>query len=55
MKEGFANLSLKARLQANAGKKKEAVATAQKALTYTQDVAPEDIEALKKQMAEWSK
>jgi DUF2911 family protein len=53
VKERFGNLSAKARIQAAMGKKAEAITTAKKALTMTQDVAEEDIDALKKQMQEW--
>jgi len=49
----FSNLATKARIQAQMGKKADALATANKALTMTKDVAPEDIDALKKQMQEW--
>ena len=53
VKEAFNNLAVKARLQAKAGKKAEAIQTANKALTLTKDVPAEDIDALKKQIAEW--
>jgi Protein of unknown function (DUF2911) len=54
IKESFFNLSVKAQLQAKTGKKAEALETASKALTMTKDVPTEDIDALKKQMQEWS-
>lgn len=54
IKEGFFNLSLKADLQARAGKKAEALETAKKALTLTQDVPKEDVDALNKKVQEWS-
>lgn len=54
VKESFSNLAVKARLQAKAGKKAEAIQTANKALTLSKDVPAEDIDALKKQMQEWS-
>ena len=53
VKERFGNLSAKARIQAEMGNKADAIATAKKALTLSQDVPSEDIDALKKQIQEW--
>jgi hypothetical protein len=56
IKETFANLSLKASVQAGEGKKKEAVATAQKALALKNTEpkpAPEAVTDLEKKVAEW--
>jgi len=53
VKERFGNLSTKARIQAALGKNADAVATAKKALTLTQDVPAEDIDGLKKEMQQW--
>ena len=53
VKERFNNLATKARIQAAMGKKADAITTAKKALTLTQDVAEEDISALKKDMQSW--
>jgi hypothetical protein len=56
VKETFANLSLKASVQAGEGKKKEGVATAQKALAL-KDIepkpAPEAVTDLEKKVADW--
>ncbi len=56
VKETFANLSLKASVEAGEGKKKQAVATAQRALAL-KDVepkpSPEAVTDLEKKVAEW--
>ena len=54
-KETFFNLGLKAEVLAKAGKRAEALAAANKALTLTQDVPEEDVAPLKKKVEEWSK
>ena len=53
IKEAFNNLAIKARLQAKSGKKADAVATANRALTLAKDVPAEDVDELKKEMQEW--
>lgn len=56
VKETFANLSLKAGVEAGEGKKKEAVATAQRALALKDTEpkpAPEAVADLEKKVAEW--
>jgi hypothetical protein len=56
VKETFANLSMKAGVLAGEGKKKEAVATAQKALAMKDadpKPAPEAVADLEKKVAEW--
>lgn len=56
VKETFANLSQKATVEAGEGKKKEAVATAQKALALKDaepKPAPEAVADLEKRVAEW--
>ena len=56
VKETFANLSLKANVQASEGKKKEAVATAQKALALKDadpKPSPEAVADLEKKAGEW--
>ncbi|HSB63335.1 MAG TPA: DUF2911 domain-containing protein, partial [Thermoanaerobaculia bacterium] len=58
-KATFANLSVKANALAADGKKKEAVATAEKALAAgaaaEQKPSPEAVQALEKKIAEWKK
>jgi hypothetical protein len=59
IKETFANLSMRANVLADIGKKKEAVATAEKALAAgavaEQKPSPEAVAALEKKIAEWKK
>jgi hypothetical protein len=57
VKETFGNLSVKARVLADGGKKKEAVATAEKAIAAGKAAepkpAPEAVDELQKNIAEW--
>ena len=55
IKETFFNLALKAEVLAKGGKKAEAIAAGNKALTLTQDVPEEDVVGFKKKVEEWSK